>query len=267
MRGLAFGVAVALSTLFLQSGPAPAQSELKVVGTGDGLEMLQEIGAGFARSHPEIKLDIPPSIGSGGGIAAVSSGAERMGRVARPLTDSEVEYGLVYLPIARIPSAIFTHPSVGISSLTSEELAKIYSGEIDNWADVGGADLRVRLVRREDADSTLQVLKSSMPGWQDLEFSPRSKTALTTQEAISSVREVDGAIAFGPYSAPLEEGLTVLRIDGHHPTEDGYPSAVTLALIYKDGTLDSNMEAFIAFVRSGQAQELIRNYGGVPVGN
>jgi phosphate transport system substrate-binding protein len=267
MRISAYGVVVSLCCFILQSAPATAQSGLKVVGTGDGLEMLQEIGAGFTETYPDIKLDIPPSIGSGGGIAAVSSGAERMGRVARPLKDSEVEYGLVYLPIAKIPSAIFAHPSTGITSLTSEQLVKIYSGEISNWADVGGADLRVRLVRREDADSTLQVLRSSMPGWQDLEFSPRSKTALTTQEAISSAREVEGAVAFGPYSAPLEDGLTVLKIDGHHPTEDGYPSAVTLALIYKDGTLDSEMEAFISFAQSGQAQELIRNYGGVPVGN
>jgi len=229
--------------------------------------MLQEIGRGFSAAHPEVALEIPPSIGSGGGIAAVGSGAERMGRVARPLSESEVEYGLEYLPIAKIPSAIFTHPSAGIDTLTSEQLVGLYSGEITNWSEVGGADLRVRLVRREDADSTLQVLKNTMPGWNDLEFSPRSKTALTTQDAIETAREVEGAVAFGPYARPLEEGLTVLKIDGHHPTDDSYPSAVTLALIYKTGTLDEDMEAFLAFTRSDQARTLIRNYGGVPTGN
>ena len=105
-----------------------------------------------------------------------------------------------------------------------------------------------------------------MPGWAEMEFSPRSKTALTTQEAISSAREVEGAIAFGPYSKPLEDGLSVLKIDGHHPTEPGYPSSVTLALIYKEGTLDDEMKAFIYYAQSGQAHTLISNYGGVPVG-
>ncbi|WP_460081961.1 PstS family phosphate ABC transporter substrate-binding protein [Roseibium sp. LAB1] len=267
MRSLAFALALSLCTFFLQTDIAPAQSQLKVVGTGDGLEMLQEIGAGFVKSNPDINLDIPPSIGSGGGIAAVSSGTERLGRVARPLKDSEVENGLVYLPIAKIPSAIFTHPSTGIKELTSDELVKLYSGDITNWSELGGADLRVRLVRREDADSTLQVLQATMPGWTDLQFSPRSKTALTTQEAISSAREVEGAIAFGPYSKSLEEGLSVLKIDGHHPTEDGYPSSGTLALIYKEGTLDEEMKAFIDFAQSGQAHTLISNYGGVPVSN
>jgi len=267
MRSLAVGLALSLCSLVLHPGSLSAQTELKVVGTGDGLEMLQEIGKGFEAAHPDIALDIPPSIGSGGGIAAVGSGAERMGRVARPLSESEVEYGLAYLPIAKIPSAIFTHPSAGVETLTSEQLVGLYSGEITNWSELGGADLRVRLVRREDADSTLQVLKSSMPGWQDLEFSPRSKTALTTQDAIETAREVEGAIAFGPYSRPLEDGLNVLKIDGHHPTDDSYPSAVTLALIYKAGTLDDEMEAFLTFCRSDQARTLIRNYGGVPTGN
>ncbi len=265
MRIMPICLALLLGVLFGQSSAISADAKLTVVGTGDGLEMLQEIGSGFSEAYPGIELSIPPSIGSGGGIAAVSSGAERMGRVARPLKESEVEFGLVYLPIAKIPSSIFTHPSTGVSELTSEQLIKIYEGKITNWSEVGGADLRVRVIRREESDSTLQVLRATMPGWTDMEFSPRSKTALTTQDAISSAREVEGAIAFGPYSRPLEEGLDVLKIDGHHPMDEGYPSAVVLALVYKDGTMDEQMKTFIEFAQSDRAQEMIRNYGGVPV--
>ncbi|MCV0428227.1 MAG: substrate-binding domain-containing protein [Roseibium sp.] len=265
MRILTVSLFVSLFVIFFHPENASAQSELKVVGTGDGLEMLREIGEGFSAEHPDIQLSIPPSIGSGGGIAAVSSGTERLGRVARPLKDSEVEYGLVYLPIAKIPSAIFAHPSAGIEELTSEELVKLYSGEIKNWSELGGADMRVRLVRREDADSTLQVLRASMPGWNDLEISRRSKTALTTQDAVSTARDEKGAIAFGPYARPLEEGLTIVKINGAHPTDETYPSAVTLALIYKDGTLDDQMKAFIDFSHSDKAHELMKNYGGVPI--
>ena len=267
MRIFTLGLAFSLSIMFFQAEKVEAETGLNVVGTGDGLEMLREIGEGFSSQHPDIELSIPPSIGSGGGIAAVSSGAERLGRVARPLKESEVEFGLVYLPIAKIPSAIFVHPSTGIKSVSSEDLVRLYSGEIKNWSELGGEDLRVKLVRREDADSTLQVLRASMPGWQELKFSPRSKTAVTTQDAINTARDVKGAIAFGPYSAPLEEGLSVLTIDGHHPTDQNYPSAVTLALIYKDGTMDADMQAFIDYSHSDKARELIENFGGVPTTN
>ena len=266
MRILAFGLALSLGVM-VQTEIASADSGLTVVGTGDGLEMLREIGDGFATQHPEIEIEIPPSIGSGGGIAAVSSGAERLGRVARPLKDSEVQFGLVYLPIAKIPSAIFVHPSTGVSEVSSDDLVKLFSGEIKNWSEIGGSDMRVKLVRREDADSTLQVLRASMPGWGDLKFSPRSKTAVTTQEAINTAMDVEGAIAFGPYSKPLEEGLSVLKVDGSHPTDQNYPSAVTLALIYKDGSMDAQMEAFVDYSMSDKAHKLIENFGGVPVTN
>lgn len=264
MRMLRLKRALFLCVIALLSEKTHAGPVLNVVGTGDGLEMLQEIGEGFKAAHPGIGIKIPPSIGSGGGIAAVSSGTERMGRVARPLKDSEVEFGLNYVPVAKIPSAVFAHPSTGVTEVSSADLAKLYAGEIQNWSELGGADLRVKIVRREDADSTLQVLRATMPGWTDLKISPRSKTAVTTQEAISTARDVEGAIAFGPYSRPLEEGLSVLKIDGHHPTDAAYPSTVTLALIYKQGTMDDTMQAFIDFIRSGKAKELIRDFGGVP---
>ncbi|MFC6654643.1 hypothetical protein ACFQEX_03415 [Roseibium salinum] len=60
MRVLAFGFAALFSAMFLQVPQVLAEPELKVVGTGDGLDMLQEIGAGFAAGHPDIKLSIPP---------------------------------------------------------------------------------------------------------------------------------------------------------------------------------------------------------------
>ena len=79
-------------------------------------------------------------------------------------------------------------------------------GKILNWKEVGGADVRIRVVRREDADTTLIVLRASMPGWKDLAITEKSKLAMTTQEATASVREVPGAIGFGPFSKDLEIG-------------------------------------------------------------
>ena len=73
MRSLAFALALSLCTFFLHTDVSSAQGPLKVVGTGDGLEMLQEIGAGFVENRPDINLEIPPSIGSGGGIKQIKA--------------------------------------------------------------------------------------------------------------------------------------------------------------------------------------------------
>ncbi|HET7678944.1 MAG TPA: substrate-binding domain-containing protein [Xanthobacteraceae bacterium] len=240
-------------------------SDLEVVGTGDGMELLQSIAAAYSTERPGNAVTVPLSIGSGGAIVAVGAERNTLGRIARPLTEKERAQGLIEAPIMRIPSAIYVHRSSGVTGLTTGQLADIYSGALQNWNEVGGSDLRIKVVRREEADSTLLVLRSSMPRWRDLKITPRSKLAMTTQEAVETVKEVEGAIGFGPYSRSLEAATTVLRIDGKHPIDDGYPSAVTLALLYKEGALTQNAEAFLNFVRSPTAHQLMANWGGVPV--
>src|SRR4051812_34372224 len=177
--------------------------DLAVVGTGDGIDLLRALGAAYMAEHPETNVIVPPSVGSGGGIAAVNSDKEVLARVARPLSDSEKDAGLVATPIFRLPSAFFVHPSSGVTKLTYQQLADVYAGKVMNWKDVGGADLRIRIVRREDQDSTLLVLRQSMPGWKDLVITEKSKTAVTTQECSNTVKEVEGAIGFGPFTRAL----------------------------------------------------------------
>src|SRR3977135_1810531 len=78
-------------------------SDLSVVGTGDGIDLLRALGAAYTAAHPDTNVIVPPSIGSGGGIAAVGSGKEVLGRIARPLSDSQKEDGLVGTPGIPLP--------------------------------------------------------------------------------------------------------------------------------------------------------------------
>ena len=66
--------------------------------------------------------------------------------------------------------------------------------------------MRIKVVRREDQDSTLLVLRQSMPGWKDLAITEKSKTAVTTQDCIDTVKEVPGAIGFGPFTQGARDG-------------------------------------------------------------
>lgn len=238
--------------------------DLAIVGTGDGIEMLQAIATAY-NGGGAARVTVPPSIGSGGAVAAVGGERQKLGRVARPLTEAEKGQGLVEVPLTRIPSAIFVHGGVGVKGLTSAQVAAIFAGTTDNWSAVGGPDLKIRVVRREDTDSTLAVLRSSMAGWRDLVLTSRSKTATTTQDAIETVRQTPGAIGFGPFSPALAGDLTVLAIDGNTPRDPAYPSAVTLALIYKTPTRDAAAADFLAFATSDHAKRLLEERGGAPL--
>jgi len=255
----------AVSVAVLGLGVTAHAGDLSVVGTGDGIDLLRALGAAYTADHPETNVIVPPSVGSGGGIAAVGSDKEVLARVARPLSDSEKEAGLIATPVFRLPSAFFVHRAAGVSGLSNAQLADIYRGKVTNWRDVGGADMRIKVVRREDQDSTLLVLRQSMPGWKDLAITDKSKTAVTTQDCIDTVKEVPGAIGFGPFTRALEMELAVLKIDDRHPTDLAYPSAVTLSFVHKDTTVTPDARRFISYVTAAKARTVLMQMGGVPI--
>ncbi len=261
--GLYFRSIVLACMLVATASPLRA-SELTIVGTGDGLEVLQVLARIYGEKNPGLRVSIPPSIGSGGAIAAVGAGRERLGRVARALTANEVASGIVYRPILLIPSVFYVHRDVPVRKLSSAQLRAIFAGEITSWKELGGPDLRLRVVRREEADSSVLVFRASIPSFADLKFTERSKLALTTQDAITSVMENPGAIGFGPYSAELARQLGVISMDGHAPTDRGYPSNVTLALIYNRDRLDDDIRRFIAFLATRDAYRAIIETGARP---
>ena len=83
----ALGVLAALGMLYSVAPAAAQPGSLEIVGTGDGIDVLQALAAEFKAQENSISIEIPPSIGSGGGIAAVGSGKAVVGRIARKLDD------------------------------------------------------------------------------------------------------------------------------------------------------------------------------------
>ena len=255
----------AVMAVSIWASPALSQSTLEVVGTGDGIDVLRALGKAFSAENKSVFVDIPPSIGSGGGIAAVGSGKSVLGRVARKLTDTETASGLVYKPVA--------HSAVG--HFRQSECRREFADDQRNWPvslparfrtgrkwavpTCGFASCDARTATRRST-----VLRTSMPGWKDLTITEKSKLAMTTQEAVASVREVPGAIGFGPFSKDLEAGLTIVKIDGKYPTDDGYPSSATLALIYSKTTVTPDAKTFVEFCETKKAREIIARLGSVP---
>ncbi|NQV85423.1 MAG: hypothetical protein HQ494_16550 [Rhodospirillales bacterium] len=88
---------------FLMLAWTPARSEtMNIVGTGDGIVILETLGAAFKQAHPQHTVYVPESIGSSGGIKAVGNDKSLIGRVARKIKNKEKSYGLVYHPMSNV---------------------------------------------------------------------------------------------------------------------------------------------------------------------
>ncbi len=264
MRKLYTMFTLVLLLPLIASGANAAPSEITIVGTGDGMSILKNIGAAFSQENPDVTVSVPASIGSGGGIKAVGADKFAVGRVAREIKDKEKHLGLTYLPVARIPVVFFVHKSAGVDNLTARQIDDIYSGKITNWKDVGGRDGKIRVVRRGDGDSSLKVLRSSFPGFRDVVITARAKETLTTQENIETVASKAGAIGFGPYADALGANVQILTVGGVSATDADYPSTGVLALIFKDQSKKGDIASFLEFASSAAAHDAIKSANGLP---
>lgn len=238
--------------------------EITIVGTGSGVEVLAALGQVFTQAHPDVTVTLPDSIGSGGAIKAVGTDKAVIGRVARGIKDSEKPFGLSYLPVAKLPIVFMVNKSVeGVKNLTAAQLCDIYSGKIVNWKEVGGADGAIRVVRREDGDSSLDVLLKSLPGFKQIVITPKSKTTLSDPATIELVEKTPGTIAFGTYPNAKVSNVDVLTIDGLQPTQPDYPHCGTLALIFKPASRAGSIALWLDFVSSPGAQVTIKSAGGL----
>ena len=152
-----------------------------------------------------------------------------------------------------------------MASLTAEQVCAIFSGEITNWQEVGGKDMKIRVVRREEGDSSLSVLTKTFPGFKDIVITDKSKTALKTAENFSIIEGKEGTIGFGPYDVAKDANVDIMRIDGKAPTESGYPSFTTLALVYKAENKRGSLGKFIDFATSSSSSAAIVAANGIPV--
>ena len=77
-------------------GISAATEKIVIAGTGDSQSLLRVLAGDFEKSHPGTAIEIPDSIGSGGGIKATAMGKCDLGREARGIKDKEKKYGLKY---------------------------------------------------------------------------------------------------------------------------------------------------------------------------
>lgn len=262
MKRLITGLLVFFSSITI-STMAMAE-DIKIVGTGDGVVVLKSIGEAFTKASG-VKVDVPDSIGSGGGIKAVGADEAKIARVARKLKDKEAPLGLTYTPFATIPTVFCVNSSVSVDTLTAKQATDIYTGAITNWKEVGGNDEPIRVVRREEDDSTLANLKASFPGFKDIVITDKSKTANSVPEMVEIVAGKAGTIAFAALDVALANNFKVLRIDGKAPTDPGYPTVGTMAFVYKEANNTGSIKQLIEFATSSAAHDAITSKGGIPI--
>jgi len=256
-----------LAIFCFTAAAAAAQDTLVIAGTGDSQALLRNLGAIFEKSHPGVTIEVPNSVGSGGGIKAVSRGEAGLGRTARPLKDKEKQ-GLIEVIFARSPVVFATNTSEHeIKNLSGEQILAIYAGKVTNWKEVGGPDAKIYPISREEGDSSRETIDTNLAGFKELTLV--SKEFFTTWETAEAILKHKDTIGYLPLSMAIEYGLNTLTVGDKIPNQDhvnngSYPYVTSLYLVKNESPSALALQ-FIDFVLSDEVGKLMLQQGVMPI--
>ena len=235
----------------------------------DGSTSMQEVinglGEAFTTENPGVKFTYNPT-GSSSGITAVSEGRCDIGLSSRALKDEEAAT-LTGTTLALDGIAVIVNKNNPVSDLSLEQIAKIYTGEITNWSQVGGQDGEIVLIGREAGSGTRDGFES-ITETEDLCKYRQELTS--TGDVIATVSQNPLAIGYASLSA-VDDDIKALTVGGVAPTEatvqDGsYVIQRPFVLVTRTGEKLSDVaQAFFDYITSDAASSVISDMGAVPV--
>ena len=245
----------------------PAASVSGTVSTDGSTSMEKVIGAlseSYMAANKDVTVNYNPT-GSGAGITAVQEGTCDIGLSSRALKDEEKAAGLKETVLAYDGIAIIVHPDNPVSDLSIEQIAKLYTGEITNWKDVGGSDAEVVLIGREAASGTRDGFES-ITGTKDKCQYRQELTS--TGDVITAVSQNPDAIGYASLAA-IKDSVKALSVNGVTPSEatvkDGsYQVQRPFVLVTVEGkTLSAAAQSFFDYATSADAADIIAKAGAV----
>ena len=257
-------VAVLALSMLAGCGSTKTTGSVSTDGSTSMEKVIGALGEAF-QNETGISFTYNPT-GSGSGIKAVQEGRCDIGLSSRDLKAEEKDAGLSGNILAYDGIAIIVHPENPVADLSVETIAKIYTGEITNWSEVGGNDAEIVLIGREAGSGTRDGFESIT----DTEDACKYRQELTsTGDVITTVSQNPGAIGYASV-ASVKDTVKAVTVDGVAPTEEtikdgSYVVQRPFVLVTKtDAELSDAAFKFFTYITSSDANEIISAAGVVP---
>ena len=280
--------------LFLLLNSACSQDATVVKAQGKPAEIIENKGSDtivnvalawaerYMQIHPEVRISVTGG-GSGTGIAAMINGTVDIANASREMKAEEiaaarangiepVEYVVAYDAIV-----VVVHPSNRVDRLTLQQISDIYTGQITNWQDLGGADSPIVLLSRESNSGTYtyfleNVVRLGNPK-STLLFSPETLLMPSSEGISVEVRQNPNAIGYDGlgYVTPDQKIISIATTVGApyifpsvQTVKNGsYPISRPLYM-YVPGQPAENVKKYLEWIMT-EGQQNVLDLGFVPL--
>ena len=236
---------------------------IKLAGSTSMEKLCEAMAESFMEKNPGVTVTVEYT-GSGAGLESLAAGSVDIGNASRGLKDEEKASGEVENIVAIDGIAVITNKSCSIKDVTSKDLAKIYTGEITDWAELGGEEQPIIVIGREagsgtrDAFEELLEVKDVCAYAQELD---------STGAVLAKVGTTPGAIGYVSLDV-VDDTVSGLKIDGVEPTEEeilagNYMLQRPFVMATKGEISEQNelVQTWFNYINSDDGKEVIKQVG------
>lgn len=236
---------------------------ISLAGSTSMEKLCEALMEGFMEAYPNVTVTTEYT-GSGAGLESLAAGSVDIGNASRHIKDSEAESGAVENVVALDGIAVITDLENDVTDLSTEDLAKVYTGEIKNWSELGGKDEAIVVIGREsgsgtrDAFEELVEVKDACAYAQELD---------STGAVLAKVAATPGAIGYVSLDV-VDDTVTAVALNGVEASEENI-LAGTYALqrpfvMATMGTIDEQNElvsTWFDYINSEEGKEITKSVG------
>jgi phosphate transport system substrate-binding protein len=247
----------------VQSTPDPLAGQYIINGGGGALDNVRALTDAFKKAHPDVTWQGLEDVGSNAGVNLVVSGETDIGYISRDLTDVE-KMKVTAVPIGASGTAVAVAATNPVKSLTKDQVAKIFTGAITDWKDVGGTPGKIRVLIREANAATRSAFEAYFFDGKKPTYAPGAVEVTNIDETVKAINSFKESIGMVTMNAGTFGNNTIAfaTIDGVQANRDNlnngnYKVRRPLYLVYDPAKAKPTIKAFVDFVKGAEGQKIL----------
>ena len=240
---------------------------ISLAGSTSMEKLCEALSESFMEANPSVTVTTEYT-GSGAGLESLAAGSIDIGNSSRHLKEEELATGAVENVVAIDGIAVITNTSNTVTDLTSDDLAKIYKGEITNWSELGGADEAIVVIGREAGSGTRAAFEELLEVEDACQYAQELDS---TGAVLAKVASTSGTIGYVSLDV-VDDTVIGMSLNGVEPTEENILAGdyllsrpFVMATMGEISEQNELVQAWFDYVLGGEGQEIAAKVGLITV--